>query len=428
MSVDYSEVEQSLVAMFSPTFRRQSDIKTALTDAVITKRHPFITPSKPTRTRNRRLVYHCNGIDIYEEKITDQFSRWTFGFPADAGLISGWMAMCYGSALAPVGMPADELQTVAANVAATTITFDIEGRSVVTALIAADANAAAIKAAILATEMFDAADATIVGTIAAGFTIQYAGKYAKADIPVPVFSNGAVVSETTKGANRLHAISRSTSVEQPLTSFIIGWEEDETFKKHKGFACDAIIVEARNREDLGCTVELIGRADTEEVIDYVVPVCQTVNPIEVDSCRFLVDGAYVMEDLFSFRFERRNNIPVGSGAFPWASKDIGKIWRGAKPTESFSVGFYGNESHPLYVKADEETKHPIIAHLGNPGDRCSIIAPNVKLKLGEPDISFDNELRRSVVNIVASPHHSSEINASSRVESLINQNAAFLTV
>lgn len=427
MSVDYSKVDQSLVACFSPTFKRQTAIKTALLDAAITKRHPFITPSKPTRTRNRRIVYHCNGIDIYEEKITDQFSRWTFGFPADATLISGWMAMNYGSALAPVGTPANELQTISANAAATTITFDIEGRTEVTSLIPADANAAAIKAAIVALNMFDTADVTIVGTIAAGFTIQYTGKYEKADVPVPVFSNGAVVAETTKGANKIHAISRSSSVEQPLTSFIIGWEEDETFKKHKGFACDAVIIDAQNREDLGCTVELIGRADTEEVIDYVVPACQTVNPIEVDSCRFRVDDAYIMEDLSSFRFERRNNIPVGGGAFPWADKNIGKIWRGPKPTETLTVGFYGSEAHPQYVQADEEQKLGIIADLGNPGDRYSIIAPNTKLKLGEPDITFDNDLRRSVVNITGTPHFDATINASSRGEANISQATAFLT-
>jgi hypothetical protein len=212
----------------------------------------------------------------------------------------------------------------------------------------------------------------------------------------------------------------------PLTSFIIGWEEEETFRKHKGFACDAVIVEARNREDLSCTVELLGRADTEEVIDYVLPACQTINPIEVDSCRFRVGGVYIMEDLFSFRFERRNNIPVGSGAFPWADKNIGKIWR-ARPTETMAVGFYGNEAHPQYIQADEEQKVGIIADLGNPGDRVSIIAPNTKLKLGEPDITFDNDLRRSVAQITASPHFSSEINASSRGEANISLTSALLT-
>ncbi|HXG85104.1 MAG TPA: hypothetical protein VNI84_13875, partial [Pyrinomonadaceae bacterium] len=311
---DYSKVEQSLVAMFSPNFKRQSDIKTALADGAITKRHPFVTPSKPTRTRNRRVVYHCNGIDIFEEKITDQFSRWTFAFPADATLIAGWMAMNYGSALAPTGTPSDELQTVPINAAATTITFSIEGRTETTALIAANANAVAIKAAIVALGMFDTADVAIVGTVAAGFTITYTGKYAKANVPLPTFSNGAVAAETTAGANRVHAIARSTSVQLPLTSFIIGWEEDSTFRKHKGFACESVIIEAKNREDLSCTVELVGRADTEAVVGYVVPACQTINPIEVDSCRIRVDGAYIMEDLSSFRFERKNNIPVGTGA------------------------------------------------------------------------------------------------------------------
>lgn len=433
---DYSEVQDSLIACFSPTFKKQTNLKTALNDAAITKRHPFVTPSKPSRTRTRRLVYHCNGIDVYEEKVTDQFSRWTFGFPADATLIAGWSAMNYGAALAPVGTPQNEVQTIQNAAAANNsyrLKLTLEGRSATTKLIAWNAAAAEIKAALVATDWIDSVDLTVTGTLAAGINVTFTGKFAKADIPALEIVENTVslgtttVTETTKGANKIHAISRSSSVEMPTTSFIIGWEESEIFSKHKGFACDAIIIDAQNREDLSCTVELIGRADTEQVVDFVAPLCQTINPIEVDSCRMLIDGEYLMEDMSSFRWERRNNIPVGKGAFPWADKNLGLAWRGPKPTESLAFGFYGKEDHPLYVKCDEEVKVPVVAHLGNPGDRYSIIAPNVKLKLGEPDITFDNDLRRSVVQAVGGPHYDQTINASSRGEAVISQTTAFLT-
>lgn len=435
--MDYSKDEQSLVACFAPANNRQTDIKTALADSVFTKRHPLIQPSRPVRSRNRRVVYHCNGIDIWEEKVTDQVSKWGFSFPADATLIAYWDAMNYGSALAPVGTPQNEVQTIL-NAGATANSYAIkivhEGRTETTVAIAFNATAAAVKSALEALDMIEAGDiASVTGTLVTGLAVTFGGRYAHADIPALQIVNNTVtggaitVTETTKGANKLHAISRSTSRALPLTGFIIGFEEDEVFKKHKGFACDSIIVEGANREDLSCSVELVGRADTEDVLDFVVPNCVTVNPIEVDSCRLVVDGDYLLEDLYSFRFERRNNIPTsGKGMFPWADKNIGILWRGVKPTESLNFSFYGSETHPLYAKADAENKVPIISHLGYPGDRTSIIAPNVKLKLGEPDTTFDNDLRRSVVNVTGTPHFDQTINASSRVEANISQTTTFL--
>ncbi len=99
---------QAFVA-WNNTFKRQVDIKTPLSPALINTRHPQTAPSFPTRNRTRVTVYHCNGMDIFEEKITDQYSRWTFGFPATAQLIAGWAAMNYGSSLAPVNAPAKKL-------------------------------------------------------------------------------------------------------------------------------------------------------------------------------------------------------------------------------------------------------------------------------------------------------------------------------
>lgn len=435
--MDYSHIDQSLFTSFSPTFKRQVDIKTALDPAVITKRLPLIQPSKPTRTRNRRVVYHCNGIDIFEEKITDQVSKWTFGFPADAQLLTGWMAMNYGSALSPTGAPANEVQTVL-NAGATANTYalrlTLEGRTGTTRLIAWNATAAQVRTALEAIDSIEPGDVAVTGTLQTGLVVTFGGRLAKADMPaLEIVSNTLTggtltITETTKGANYLHNISRSTSVALPLTSFIIGWEDEDVFKEHKGFACDAVTIVGENRADLGCTVELVGRADTEEVLDFVVPNCVTVNPIEVDACRLRVGGDYMLEDLSGFRFERRNNIPIsGKGMFPWADKNIGIVWRGPKPTESLGVSFYGSETHPLYIQADNEEKVPIIADLGNPGDRYSVIVPNVKLRLGEPDLTFDNDLRRSVVNLVGSPQFDASTNASSRGEGRISQATAFLT-
>ncbi len=107
-----SQQDSVAFVAWNESFKRQVDLKTPLSAALIDKRHPQTTPSFPTRQRTRVTVYHCNGMDIFEEKITDQYSRWTFGFPATAHLVAGWAAMNYGSSLAPVNSPAQEVQTI----------------------------------------------------------------------------------------------------------------------------------------------------------------------------------------------------------------------------------------------------------------------------------------------------------------------------
>lgn len=431
-----SQIDVNLFAAFSPTFKTQTNLQTALSPSDLTKRLPLVQPSKPSTNKNKRTIYHCNGIDIIEEKIGSQFSRWSFGFPASAQLIAGFAAMSYGAAQAPTGAPQDEVQTVL-NAAATagtfTLTLSLEGRVGTTKPIAFDATAADVRAALEAIAPIESGDITVTGTLSAGFVVTFIGRLAKADVSAMTFNGGALtggtlsVTETTKGANKFHAIARAAGVAMKTTSFIIGFEGDATPPLlHKGFGVDALIVEGSAQEDLTCSVELVGSAETEEVLSFVVPVCTTINPIEMKDCRAVLDGNFINAELERVRFERRNNIPVGKGAFPWDSPDIALLWRGSKPTEQFTLGFYGSRGDANYTIAANRQKKPFELRLGNPGDRCSIIAPNTLIELADADLTFDNGLRRSVVNVIAQPFFDETINASTKVEATIAQTTAFL--
>ncbi len=423
---------------FNEYLKKQFDIKTFLLPADINKRHPMTTPTFPSRQRNRVITYHCNGMDIFEEKITDEFSRWTFSFPLSAELGAAWLALNYGSTLAPTGTLVNETQTIN-GAAATSGTFNLlhnfEGLTG-NLDIPFNITAADLKTLLEGDDFPTIQDGDITsltGSVSTGFVIVFGGRLGNADISSFVIDNtnlvgGALsVTETTKGSGLIHAIARATSPDLPKTSFIIGFEDDTvSAKEHGGLACDAIIIEATNRGQFTCTVELVGRSDTKTVLDYIIPECVIPDPIQTEDSRLRVGGNYIIDVLRSFRFERRNNIPVGNEAFPWSGRNIETVWRNPKPTETMGFTFFANRDHQVYLDADSEVKRPIIADIGSPSGRITINAPNVLLKLGAPDMSFDGELQRSFISVDATPHFSTSINASTNIQANIDLTSQLL--
>lgn len=426
------------VFVFSSLFLQQADFLTPLSDAALDARHPQIngTFAEILRTRNTR--YECNDIDILEEEIQTEYARKRFQFAGTADVIGGWLAMSYGSATAPSGTPTAEVQTLTESGTITAGTYKvvltIEGVTGKSRAIPFDANAATVQAYLnKISTIKHGGSVTVTGTLSGGFTVTFGGNLANANVPQFTVENAGltggtvVAATTTPGVSRTHSIARSTSDELPYTSFIEGFIGDTTDPiKWFGFAVDVLTIEATKGGDLLVTVELVGRSDYLDAVDFVIPDCVNEIPISVKQCRLSVDGSFISSGLTSFRFERRNNIVTSAEAFAFDSEFLETNERGERPTETLSFSYLGSRGDTTYSSAEAELTKPVIAYLGALGSRVIISAPECNLKLASPAISFDGALRKSVVNIDGQPYFDETLAASSAVEVRVAKSETYL--
>lgn len=426
------------VFVFPSLFLKQADFLTPLTDGALDARHPQINGTFADILRTRSQRFECNDIDLLEEEIQTEYARKRFQFAGTAEIIGGWLAMSYGSATAPSGTPTAEVQTLTASGTITAGTYKviltIEGVVGTSKAIPYNANAATVQAYLnKISTIRHGGSVTVTGTLVGGFTVTFGGNLGNANIPAFTVNNSGltggtvVVATTTQGTSRTHSIARSVSDELPYTSFIEGFIGDTTDPiKWFGFAVDVLTIEATKGGDLLVTVELVGRSDYLDAVDFVIPDCVNAIPISVKQCRIKVDGSFISSGLTNFRFERRNNIVTSAEAFAFDSELLETNERGERPTETLSFGYQGSRGDSTYSSAEAELNKEVIAYLGALGARAIIAVPECNLKLASPAISFDGALRKSVVNIEGQPYFDETLGASSAAEIVSAHSTTYL--
>lgn len=422
----------------SDIFKTQSAWNTAITNGDINKRHPQITPTAPSKQVTREKTLDCSGEYAIVEELTSRLYRLRFGFFPSAQLLAGWLAYAYSAVAAPTGTPADEVQTltVSATGGTFTISFNFEGLSGTTEAIAYNATAAVVQAALEKIRPIKAGNVACSGTLSGGMTITFQNKLGKANVPLLTTNAGsltggagtATVVQTTAGANKLHAISRSTSDQPSIFSFIAGFDGDSTNpQKFKNAVVNAVTVTGTARSRVQAEIDLICSADLIEVSSYVIPACINFQPMKVSDCRLQIDGTYYTEQLREFSFEYNNNILTGDDAFPFDDIDAIRLERGDR-TSSFTFAVYGSRGDALFTLAEAEGQKEIKLHLGQAGDRVSVIAPSAKLRLAENELTFLGDANRSAINLEAEPFLDEAVAGTpDYIEANIAQTTAFLT-
>jgi len=421
----------------SDVFKAQSAWDTPIASGDLNKRFPQLTPTAPARQTTREKTLDCAGEYAIVEEITSRLYRLRFSFNPSAQMLAGFFAYAMSASASPTGTPADEVQTITVDATGGTFTisFSFEGLSGTTP-IAYNANASTVQSALEALRPIKTGNVTCSGSLSSGMSITFAGKLAKANMPALTTNasgltggaSTAVVGTTTTGANKLHSITRDSSDQPALFSFIAGFDGDATDPvRYKNAVVNSIRLSGRIRGKVTADVDLICSGNVSAISAFSVPACINFSPIKVADCRLEIDGSFYTDKLYEFSYEYSNNILTGDDAFPFDDIDAIRLERGDR-TSAFTFSVFGSRGDALHTLALGETQEPVSLHLGPAGDRVSIIAPSAKLRLSENEISFAGDANRSAINFEAEPFFDTNTAGTpDYVEARIAQTTAFLT-
>lgn len=422
----------------SDVFKVQSAWDSPIASGDLNKRFPQLTPTAPARQTTREKTLDCAGEYAIVEELTSRLYRLRFSLNPSAQMLAGFFAYAYSASASPTGTPASEVQTITVDATGGTFTlsFDFEGLSGTTTPIAYNANASTVQSALEALRPIKTGNVVCSGSLSSGMSVTFAGKLAKANMPaLSANASGltggastATIGTTTAGANKLHTITRDSSDQPALFSFVAGFDGDSTDPlRYKNAVVNSIRLSGRIRGKVTADIDLICSGDVSALAGFSVPACINFSPIKVADCRLLIDGSYYTDKLYEFSFEYNNNILTGDDAFPFDSIDAIRLERGDR-TSAFTFSVFGSRGDAIHTLALGETQESVALHLGPAGDRVSIIAPSAKLRLSENEISFAGDANRSAINFEAEPFFDTNTAGTpDYIEARVDQTTAFLT-
>jgi hypothetical protein len=405
---------RKLVIAFSPAAMVQTAFDTAIANANLTARHPQTTPAFHAIVPFREQTRDCSGRSVIIEEITGKIARFTFAFQSTAKLAASWYAYLRGVAAAPTGTPADETQTLTiggATGGTFTLALDYEGLSGTTAAIAFGATAAAIQAALEAIRPIKTGNVTVAGSVGGPFTITFAGKLAKANIPLLTRTDsttggtGVAIAAGTNGANKLHAITETTSDDRPLFSLIEGFEgESSGTKKYKNLVCDSWSVNISRRGKMTVTVVAYGDPTPEILSGYSMPACSNETPISAKDTRILIGTEYITGDFRELTYTESNNIDVSDEAIKFDDITPDQLQAG-DPTATLNALAIGSPTSSLYAFAEDENNafRAMELRFGKPGERLTIFGPNTQFRLDDSLVEFVGARNVSAFRILGRP-------------------------
>lgn len=391
----------------------------------------------------RRTILDCEGRDIDDEIIDSRLKRFTFAYTSvTPQILARWAGYFFGASAAPTGTPANEIQTLTLLLTVSggtfTLLLTLEGRTGVTQPIAYNATAAQIAAALVKVgasigNLLKVGDVLVTGDWTAGIVIEFLARLRKADLPLLVVNNSAitgggtiVVANTTAGAQKYHAVTRSSSDVKPKFSFALGFKTGGlATEKYYNAVCATFDPVLNRGGDVSLTVSVLCNYEPDEVAGFTVPPCINYTPLKTSECRVQINSAWETLDVFSQQMTLNDSVPVDADTFGFDSIDPENFERGDNPAYSIAAQVFGVPSDLLGVLVKNESKAAYITHFGFPGNRFSLIAPNTKLKPQTNSRQFAGARNRSVIALDGTPHRDSA-NPPVRAEAYIDQTTAFL--
>lgn len=406
--------ERKLVLAFSSEWNKQSAIRTPLSTDAIDASFPLSTRQVPGRRITRIETKDCQGRYLVARKIGSRLASISTPFDVTSQILGGIMAMALGTAANPTGSTANEAQTVTidANGGTFTLSFTFEGLTGTTPPLAWNAPAATVRAALENLRSIKPNNVTVT-LVSLVYTVTFVGELASANVPALVANSGsltggtthtATVATTTPGSQGQHNLTIGTAEQPPATSFIVGFEDDDTDPDlYKDMVVNSLSVRAAVREKVAATVEWFGSGLVDEATGFELPACVTQDPLYGKDCRVSINSVYYAEDLREFQFDYSNNLFTGDDPFPFDDIDLFRLERN-DPTFSYKFGIYGSKGDAIYTLADGEGSIvPVRLDVGPAGDRVSIIAPHAQVTLADTPIVFAGEASRSAIQIEVQP-------------------------
>lgn len=404
---------RKLAVVFSSEFMAQAAFDTPIATADLDARHPQTTPAFHAIVPFREETRDCTGEFITIENITGKIARFTFAFDLTAKLGAGWFAYLQGVAAAPTGTPADEVQSLdlgGATGGDYVLAFDFEGLSGETAAIPFDATNAEIQAALEAVRPIKTGNVVVAGTAPKSVTFQ--GNLAKANLPLITVADdnttggtGVVVTQTTPGANKLHAITRTTTERPPLFSLIEAFDDGSgDVLLYKNLVLNDWTVTANRRGKVTLTVTAFGDPIPTPVTGFSIPACVTQAPVRTKDVRVKIGSDWITDDLREVTYTESNNIDVSEDALRFDDITPDQLERGDR-TASINLLSLGSPTSDMYeFAADEDNAFAALElHIGRPGERHTVYAPNTQFRLDDGLIEFVGARNKSAFRLIGRP-------------------------
>jgi hypothetical protein len=425
---------------FSSIFKKQSADGTPLADEDLDERHNCTVEFSDQVEKEEHL--DCEQADIDDEEVTAQFKTATLTYASiTAQRLFGWICLLLSSTAAPTGTAQNEIQTATnADIdgGAAPMTFEFEGRTGTTGAIAYNASAATFQAALEALSSIGEGNVAVTGSLATGLAVEFQGSLAKANMPLLTFAAGftdggspvtPVFVQTQAGGNKYHAAVRSTDDQLAKTSYGCGYDSVTAADPEKYFdqIVQSVSFTYNRRRRLSAVVTLSGRFTPADMESFEAPECVNPRGIHGRDCRIKINGSFLTKEFWSGTVTLNNESPTGDDAFPDDDIEIQEQQRGDQPRYPISMQILGSKGDTIDNLLTARAKVPIEFHLGKPGDRCSVILPQVKLWRASNPRPYVGELNRSAHGIDAIPHKDGTLKAPLRAEAYLDQTEQFLS-
>lgn len=407
------------------------------------------TRDKCTITREEIIVRRdrrdCRNEDLVASDVITRLARYTLNYEETTPqIMARWGALYLGNSAAPTGTPANEVQTLTRSGTVSggtfTLSLTLEGRTVTTKPIAFDASNSEIEAALTAARMLfvQPGDVAISGDWGTAITVTFQGRLAKANLSNLVVDAAGltgstpdiVVAQTTAGAQKFHDMSRSATKTKKRISFALGWDTvPDRVEKYAGYVVESFSPSANRNGDAALQVTLLGPWDYDSIeTSFEIPECSNPEILKSEDCKLLIDGNWETTDVNSMAFSLNDNIPTDRlSAFPFDGMDVQTLKRGKQPTYTGNFSIFGSEVDAVYQLAYlERTQDPVevIAHFGLPGNRFSLIFPEMKVRFQNNRETFVGDAERMAVNLDGVAFKDGA-NAPVSAEAYVSQTTAF---
>jgi hypothetical protein len=440
-----------LTIAFSSAFKRQTTWDVPLGASELDAAFPATSRNWLTQDETVEDVYNCTNEDLLIELVTGRLARLVIDFDVDVHLLAGWAAMNYGVAASPSG-GTNEVQTQT-DTGATGGTFQYafthKYNRQLSAPLAFNANAAARTAALEAMSNIGAGNVVVTGV--GPYVITFGGDLADTDVAllevVSALTPGSatsVVAPTTPGVGRTHNISRLAGYQLPFTTLYVGFRGSNRQPViFKNVVADLLRCRSSARERVTATVQLIGSADLQPAVGYVMPACMDIEPLRFGDCSLTVNEQDIYDPASvwasennniavarSWEYYHQNDVLTGTHPFTGQGVDITRLERADRRPSGLNTGVLGERGDTLYTMGAAQVPRTIAAvslRVGPANRYVRFNVPQGILKLGDPALTFDGEANESNIQLITRPKTvSGDATTPSNIVAATEQQTAYL--
>lgn len=397
-----------LTISFDPTFQQQSAWDTPIDAADLTKAFPATSRNYLDINETTEDILDCTNEDLLIELLTAKYARLNVDCEFDPDVIAGIMAFAYGVAGAPSGGTSEvQSEAVTATGGSRTLTVLVGADAQTTAPLPYNASAATIQTAIQGLSNVGSGNILVTGT--GPYVYTFAAGLQKRDVNlIEVNTTGliggtSVITTTTPGIGKTHAITRLAAYTLPLLTLYIGFR-DSTQQPviFKNVVVNSFRVRSQTRESVKVSIEFIGSADLQYASGFTTPDCYDIYPLRFGDCLMSIGGTeYVSANLareFEYYFQNSVN-PKFDGQGVYSTRHE----RADQRASQFSFWILGEPGDGIYELAKNRTILDTFIQCGPTGRHVKFHAPQSITKLAPSGLRFAGDPSESEMAIIGRP-------------------------